>query len=120
MPDSAVPTSRAFAAQTPDGSPSATARLAVQQIQQGRELFKRGQVLRARDAFLLAISSAPAEVLFELGRTFDPSQLASLRVSDGQADPQSALMFYEEAFKHGSAFAPAAIDRLRRDNPGLQ
>ena len=90
------------------------------QIQQGRELFRRGQVLRARETFLVAVTEAPASMLLELARTFDTRYLSTLTTSDGQADPQRALSLYEEAVKHGSQEAGAEIDRLRREHPGLQ
>ena len=111
--------SRAFPAAPQDGAPAAEKKPPVQ-LQLGRDLFRRGQVLRARETLLVAISEAPADVLFELACTFDPHYVNSLGGSDGQVDLKRALSLYEEAVKHGSVAAPAAVERLRRENPGLQ
>ena len=114
--------SRAFPAPAQDGATGkdkADKKTPIQ-LQLGRDLFRRGQVLRARETLLVAISEAPADVLFELACTFDPRHINSLGASDGQVDLKRALSLYEEAVKHGSAAAPAAIERLRRENPGLQ
>ena len=76
--------------------------------------------MRAREVLLAAVSEAPADVLLELARTFDPYYLASIVGTDAQADPQRALALYEEALKNGSTSAPSDVERLRRAFPSLR
>ena len=112
--------SRAFAVDPKARTaPSARTSQAAEKIDQGRDFFRRGQVLKARETFLVAVGEAPGEVLLELARTFDPYYLGRLSGSDAQSDPQRALSLYEEAAKHSVAISQADIDRLKRSFPAL-
>lgn len=99
---------------------SALKRRQPPQIQQGLDLFRRGEVLKARAVLLSAVSVAPADVLLELARTFDPYFINELSASDGKPEPQRALSLYEEAIRNGSMQARRDLERLRQDHPDLR
>ncbi len=91
----------------------------AQIIQRARDMVRRGQVLKAREQLLAAVSQSPSETLLELGRTFDPYYLPSGVSSDGQPEPVRARSLYEEAVKLGSAAAARDLERLRRAHPAM-
>ena len=105
-----------------DGSapPAAKADNGLSQIiQRARDMVRRGQVLKAREQLLAAVSQSPSETLLELGRTFDPYYLSAAVNTDGQPEPARARSLYEEAIKLGSILANRDLERLRRNHPGL-
>lgn len=77
----------------------------------GKELLEQGNVQPARMLFRRAANAGLAESALALGGTFDPVELAKLRVIGLQPDVASARQWYEKARQLG---APEAAERLRR------
>jgi TPR repeat protein len=77
----------------------------------GKELLDQGNVQPARMLFRRAAEAGLAESALALGGTFDPVELAKLRVLGLQPDVASARQWYEKARQLG---AREAEDRLRR------
>jgi hypothetical protein len=77
----------------------------------GQEQLERGNVHPARMFFQRAAESGLAESALALGGTYDPDELAKIRVLGLQPDIETARKWYEKAQELGS---PEARDRLRR------
>jgi TPR repeat protein len=98
-------------------SPAATAPSASSQadwtrlINRGQQHLAQGNVAVARQYFLRAASAGSAAGALRLAETYDPRQLAQLRVVGLAADLAEARKWYERARDLG---APEAADRLSR------
>ena len=77
----------------------------------GKELLDQGNVQPARMLFRRAADAGLAESALALGGTYDPVELAKLRVMGLQPDVASARQWYGKARQLG---APEAAERLRR------
>ncbi len=85
----------------------------MQFLEEGRVLFRNGEVLAARERFVAALSAPLPDVLHELARTYDPAHLARLPKADAEADVDRARALYEQATALGSKAAEADLMRLR-------
>ena len=77
----------------------------------GQELLDRGQVYAARKLFERAAEIGLAQSAVALAATYDPDELAKMRVVGLSPDATAARKWYEKARELG---APEAGDRLRR------
>lgn len=77
----------------------------------GKELLEQGNVQPARMLFRRAAEKGLAESALALGGTYDPAELAKLRVLGLQPDVAAARQWYNKAHQLG---APEAAERLRR------
>ena len=88
-------------------------------VEQGRNLFRAGQVIKARERFMAAlVELAPGrvpEVLPDLARTYDPYYLQQLAKSDVKPNPSMALAIYQRASLTGKRMHEADIERLGRE-----
>jgi hypothetical protein len=86
--------------------------VARQLLEEGRALFKQGEVNQARLRFNSAISAPLGLVLLEVARTYDPNYLARLPKSDAAADLRQARKLYEQASKLGAQEAKQDLEQL--------
>ena len=88
-------------------------------VEQGRSLFRAGQVTKARERFMAAlVELAPGrvpEVLPDLARTYDPYYLQQLAKSDVKPNAAMALAIYQRASLTGKRAHEADIERLERE-----
>ena len=77
----------------------------------GQEQLERGNIYAARKFFERAAEIGLAQSAVALADTYDPEELARLRVIGIQADVEAAKKWYEKARELGAA---EASDRLRR------
>lgn len=77
----------------------------------GQEQLERGSIYAARKFFERAADMGLAQSAVALADTYDPEELAKLRVIGIQADVEAAKKWYEKARELGAA---EASDRLRR------
>jgi hypothetical protein len=77
----------------------------------GKELLEQGNIQPARMLFRRAAEQGLAESALALGGTYDPVELAKLRVFGLQPDVAAARRWYDKARQLG---ATEAADRLRR------
>ncbi len=88
-------------------------------VEQGRDLFRAGHVLKARERFMAAlVEVAPGrvpEVLPDLARTYDPYYLQQLAKADVKPNPAMALAIYHRASMTGKRMNDADIERLERE-----
>ena len=84
-----------------------------QLLEEGRLLFKSGEVLAARERYVAALSAPLPDVLLELARTYDPNYLDRLPKSDADADLERARALYEQASSLGSKLAEQDLSRLQ-------
>jgi hypothetical protein len=77
----------------------------------GKELLEQGNIQPARMLFRRAADAGLAESALALGGTYDPVELARLRVLGLQPDIAAARQWYDKARQLG---APEAVERLRR------
>ncbi len=77
----------------------------------GKELLDQGNIQPARMLFRRAAEQGLAESALALGGTYDPDELAKLRVLGLQPDVAAARRWYDTARKLGAA---EAAERLRR------
>jgi hypothetical protein len=84
-----------------------------QLLEEGRVLFKTGEVLAARERYVAALSAPLPDVLLELARTYDPNYLNRLPKSDADADIERARALYEQAGTLGSRPAEEDLARLQ-------
>lgn len=89
----------------------------AQLLDEGRLLFRAGEVLAARERYVAALSAPLPEVLLELGRTYDPNYLDRLPRSDADADLERARALYEQSVALGSKAAEADLARLQGGAP---
>jgi hypothetical protein len=82
-------------------------------LQDGRDLFQKGEVLAAREKFVAALTAPLPDVLLELARTYDPNYLDKLPKTDADADVERARALYEQAVALGSTAAQADLQRLQ-------
>ena len=80
----------------------------------GEEQLGRGNIYAARQFFERAAEVGLAESALALAATFDPAELARLRVMGLKPEPGEARKWYERAHELG---APEAEARLRRLGP---
>ena len=83
-----------------------------QLLEEGRSLFRSGEVLAARERYVAALNAPLPEVLLELARTYDPNYLAKLAKADADADVERARALYEQSMTLGSQAAQADLARL--------
>jgi hypothetical protein len=93
----------------PENTPERT--LALGMHAKGEELLKRGNVQPARALFRRAAQAGLAESALALAGTYDPIELAKLRVMGLRPDVASARQWYIKARELG---AEEATQRLRR------
>ncbi len=86
-----------------------------QLLEEGRMLFKSGEVLAARERYVAALSTPLPDVLLELARTYDPNYLDRLPKTDADADLERARAraLYEQATSLGSKLAEQDLARLQ-------
>lgn len=77
----------------------------------GKELLEQGNIQPARMLFRRAADAGLAESALALGGTYDPTELAKLKVLGLQPDIAAARQWYDKARQLGST---EAADRLRR------
>ncbi len=77
----------------------------------GKELLEQGNIQPARMLFRRAADQGLAESALALGSTYDPVELAKLKVFGLQPDVAAARRWYDRAHQLGAA---EAADRLRR------
>jgi TPR repeat protein len=75
-------------------------------------LLRIGNVQGARALLADAVKARSPEAIAELGRTYDPNELAPFLVPPGMADPAKAAELYAEAARLGSAVARTRLERL--------
>lgn len=78
-------------------------------VQRGEQELKNGNVAQARGFFMRAADSGLAHGALMLASTYDPGELARLKVQGVQPNPVEARKWYERARELG---APEANDRL--------
>lgn len=78
-------------------------------VQRGERELANGNIAQARGFFMRAADSGLARGALMLASTFDPAELARLKVQGVQANPDEARKWYERARELG---APEASDRL--------
>lgn len=76
----------------------------------GEDMLRTGDVASARLFLERAAERGLAEAALAMGGTFDPVELARLRVQGTRPDPEQARAWYERAAKLGSV---VALDRLK-------
>jgi hypothetical protein len=89
----------------------------AQLLEEGRMLFRNGEVLAARERYVAALSAPLPEVLLELARTYDPNYLDRLPKADADADIDRARALYEQAATLGSKAAETDLTRLQGTPP---
>jgi hypothetical protein len=89
-------------------SPEARER-AIKLVQRGDQELANGNVSQARGFFMRAADAGLAQGAIMLGTTYDPGELARLRVQGVQPNPTEARKWYEKARELG---APDANERL--------
>jgi hypothetical protein len=78
----------------------------------GQEQLDRGNVAAARMFFRRAADAGLAQSALALGGTYDPDELAKLKVIGLQPEPQTARKWYEKARELGSIEAVSRLHRL--------
>ncbi len=108
-----APPSTSVASLTPTAPPmnSPARERALGLLAKGQEQLQRGNVYPARMFFQRAAEAGLAESALALGGTFDPDELAKIKVFGLQPDIAAARKWYEKAQELG---APEAAERLRR------
>ncbi len=82
-------------------------------MQKGEDNMKTGNLNLARAFFTQAAEEGWAEGALALGATFDPVELANMRLLGGiRPDPEAAKRWYETAAKLGSKQATSRLQRL--------
>jgi hypothetical protein len=66
------------------------------------------------------LGDAPAEVLHQLGRTYDPYYIGMIPRLNRGSDPQRAAAFYREAILQGARGADSDLHRLRATHHSLR
>lgn len=77
----------------------------------GQELIERGNIYAARKFFERAVEIGLAQSALALAATYDPDELAKLKVVGLTPEPETARKWYEKARELG---AVEAAERLRR------
>lgn len=78
----------------------------------GKELLEQGNIQPARMLFRRAAEQGLAESALALGSTYDPVELAKLKVFGLQPDIAAARQWYDRARQLGAAEATARLRRL--------
>jgi TPR repeat protein len=82
-------------------------------MQKGEDNMKTGNLNLARAFFTQAAEEGWAEGALALGATYDPVELANMRLLGGiRPDPEAAKRWYETAAKLGSKQATSRLQRL--------
>jgi hypothetical protein len=82
-------------------------------MQKGEEAVRSGNLNLARAFYTQAADEGWAEGALALGATFDPFELANMRLLGGiRPEPDQAKRWYEAAAKLGSAQASSRLQRL--------
>jgi hypothetical protein len=120
LPAAAVPPSSAAAA-TPNSTTRALSapQLAPAERQRalslhtrGEEQLGRGNIYAARQFYERAADAGLADSALALGATYDPEELARLKVVGLRPDPEQARKWYEKARELGAREADARLRRL--------
>lgn len=103
----------------PEATPAFTTATSSKLVEQGRALFRAGQIVKAREKFMAAlVELAPGrvpQVLPDLARTYDPYYLQQVPKADVKPNPAMALAIYQRASLSGSSAWEADIQRLERE-----
>ena len=78
----------------------------------GEEQLERGNIYAARQFFERAADAGLADSALALAATYDPAELARLKVLGLRADPGEARKWYEKARELGAREAEARLRRL--------
>lgn len=97
------------AAASPKAPPEGVAAL----IERTNLLLRIGNVTEARRILEEPVTAKNADAIAELGRTYDPNELAAFLVPPGSADPARAMELYAEAQRLGSAAARSRLEKLK-------
>ena len=89
----------------------------AQLLEEGRMLFRTGEVLAARERYVAALNAPLPDVLLELARTYDSNYLDRLPKTDADADAGRARALYEQASTLGSKAAELDLARLQGGTP---
>lgn len=99
------------AAATPEASSPAREQ-ALKLHAKGQEQLDHGNIAAARMFFLRAAQAGLPHSALALGGTYDPLELARLKVIGLKPDPEAARKWYEKARELGSIEAVARLNRL--------
>ena len=83
-----------------------------QVIEQAELMLRIGNVKGAREVLAPAVKAQNPEALAELGKTYDPIELAKFLTALGAADSAKAIALYTEAARLGSLVAKVRLERL--------
>ena len=108
---SSAPRAAAPARPRQDGANTAEREQALHLYSKGLELVERGDVDAARRFFERAADMGLSQGAMALATTYDPNELAKLKVVGQQANAAAARKWYDRAAELGAA---EAGDRLRR------
>lgn len=82
-------------------------------IERSELLLRIGNIQGARGILEDAVRAEHPDAIAELGRTYDPLELANYLVPKDSADPQRALQLYRRAAELGSAVARTRSEKLQ-------
>ena len=82
-------------------------------IEQAELYLRIGHIAGARGVLESFVKAKHPEALAELGKTYDPIELAKFLVAPGVADAQRAIELYTEAARLGSQVAKLRLERLQ-------
>src|SRR5262245_22795935 len=110
-PVAASPNSTTRALSAPQLAPAERDR-ALKLHARGEEQLERGNIYAARQFFERAAEAGLADSALALAATYDPTELARLKVLGLKADPGEARKWYEKARELGARDAEARLRRL--------
>jgi len=110
-PQAAAPNATTRALSAPQLAPADRER-ALGLHAKGEEQLGRGNIYAARQFFERAADAGLAESALALAATYDPAELARLRVMGLRPEPDEARKWYEKARQLGAAEADARLRRL--------
>jgi len=110
-PVAAPPNSTTRALSAPQLAPAERDR-ALKLHARGEEQLERGNIYAARQFFERAAEAGLADSALALAATYDPTELARLKVLGLKADPGEARKWYEKARELGAREAEARLRRL--------
>lgn len=116
-PASTAGTSRASAIPLPSNAAAIILPQSVEAaalLAKGDLLFQAGDLLSARLFYEQAYGKGSGEGAYGIGRTYDPSVFAELKVQGLKADPDLAIEWYQKAAKAGSAEAAKRLAMAKR------
>ena len=84
-------------------------------LERARALVKANDIAAARLIFTRLASNGIADAAFELGQTYDPEFLQTVRVAGLKPDPEVARQWYTRAAELGNADAQRRLATLKVD-----